>query len=156
MNTKIEATVIVGIIIVLIFIIGKNIHKYIKSKKGKNLDTLTYLRQRCREEQERLEWIHAKEAVKRGDITTLVEMDVSGFSEERIRYTMVKIASAIKQLGGQEIKHPDAISRAGSLTDTITRLRSGNEKTSRAGRARTQSAKQGVKVVLSPEQRSRF
>lgn len=159
MNTTIKAIIITGIVIALIFIIGKNIYQYAQFRKQHYVDMLNNLREFFREEQDHLAWVCAERKCHIPDIISLAEIkpaQVSLMNEETLRFLIQKINKAIAQLDGQTIKHPEKQARAGVAVLTIEKLKEGNAKTSRSGRRATQCARDRTRIQLSSDDRASF
>ena len=159
MNTVYTSLAVTGIILLLIFIFWREIISYKKTNQAKRNQYVEDLKGRCQQEQERLKWIAAGDksfANKVPDLYILSNTDLGKLDESELSYFMSKIQILIQQLGSGEVKHPDTQARAEVFARNIARLKDGNAKTSRAGRATAHAAKHKRTVTLDADSQKKF
>lgn len=159
MNTNNTSAIVALIILALIFIFGKNFIKYRQSRKYLSNQDMQDLKDRCRQEQERLQWVLADPAYADKiphEAQSLAFTDLSKLTEMEIRYLIRKIAIILAKSEAKDVKHPDVQSRSEVLAKNIEKLKAGNAATSRAGRAVAHAAKYRGTVTLDPALRDKF
>ncbi len=159
MNTIYTSLAVIGIILILILMFGKEIASRRKTNQAKRIQYMEDLKERCRQEQGRLTWIISdikNRLHKTAENIALTTRDTKNLNEKELQYLLRKINLAIQKIGAGEVKHPDAQSRAGVLAENIEKLKTGNARTSRAGRAAAHAAKYKGIVKLSADQQKQF